>query len=168
LLISQEYREQNRKLHELPNYGNSSGKWGKPVAELAELNQCRTILDYGCGKGDLKVALMNNPNVFEYDPAIEGKDSTPEPADMVVCTDVLEHIEPELIENVLDDLKRVTLKIGYFLINTAAAEKFLPDGRNAHVLQRPLEWWMPKLWERFEIQYMRRQGNDIVLVVTTK
>lgn len=166
MLISADYREQNRKLHERADYGNSSGKWAHPVAELATHNQCRTILDYGCGKGDLKAALSNSPNVLEYDPAIAGKDMPPEPADMVVCTDVLEHIEPECIDAVLDDLKRLTLKIGFFLINTAAAEKTLPDGRNAHVLQRPLEWWLPELWKRFQIQYVKRQGNDLIIVVT--
>jgi len=31
------------------------------------------------------------------------------------------------------------------------AGKVLSDGRNAHLIQKPLSWWLPKLCERFEI-----------------
>jgi hypothetical protein len=53
---------------------------------------------------------------------------------MVACIDVLEHIEPKLLENVLDDLQRVTREIGFFTVSTVLAEKTLADGRNAHLI----------------------------------
>jgi hypothetical protein len=30
--------------------------------------------------------------------------------------------------------------------------KTLPDGRNAHLTQQPLEWWLPKLMSRWDTQ----------------
>jgi len=42
----------------------------------------------------------------------------PSPASFVACIDVLEHIEPELLDNVLDDLRRVTAQIGVFTVHT--------------------------------------------------
>ena len=68
-----------------------------------------------------------------------------------MCIDVLEHVEPELIDNVLDDLQRVTSKKGYFTISCRPASKILKDGRNAHILIQPKEWWKKKLEPRFKI-----------------
>jgi hypothetical protein len=169
LLITPEYRKANKQLHEdKPEYGTSSGRWGKTVAEIANTFGAEYILDYGCGKGELKWALENSPFVREYDPCIEGKDKTPDPQDMVVCTDVLEHIEPELIDNVLDDLRRVTLKVGFFVIDTEPAIKTLPDGRNAHLIQEKQEWWLPKIMQRFSVLNMNATTREIILVVTPK
>ena len=58
-----------------------------------------------------------------YDPAIPIWTDRPEPAEMVVCIDVLEHIEPDFLESVLDDLARVTAKIGVFTVATGPAQK---------------------------------------------
>jgi 2-polyprenyl-3-methyl-5-hydroxy-6-metoxy-1,4-benzoquinol methylase len=169
LLITPEYREANKQLHnDIPEYGTSSKRWGKAVAAIANTFEAKYILDYGCGKGELKWALENSPFVKEYDPCIEGKDQTPDPQDMVVCTDVLEHIEPELIDNVLDDLKRVTKKVGFFVIDTAPAIKTLPDGRNAHLIQEGVDWWLPKLMSRFQLLNMDATSREIVVVVKPK
>ena len=48
-----------------------------------------------------------------YDPAFP-EYGEPRGADLVCCIDVLEHIEPDLLDNVLDDLARITLKHGFF------------------------------------------------------
>jgi hypothetical protein len=32
------------------------------------------------------------------------------------------------------------------------ALKTLPDGRNAHLIQEPVEWWLPKIMQRFDLQ----------------
>ncbi len=34
--------------------------------------------------------------------------------------------------------------------------KVLPDGRNAHLIQQPAEWWMPKILKRFELVTFNR------------
>jgi hypothetical protein len=72
---------------------------------------------------------------------------------------VLEHIEPELLDNVLDDLKRCALKGVFLTINMRPAYKTLADGRNAHLIQKPIEWWLPKLMERWDIMGVTKRGN---------
>ena len=37
--------------------------------------------------------------------------------------------------------------------------KVLPDGRNAHLTQEPIEWWLPKLTDRFDIQTLQKVGD---------
>jgi hypothetical protein len=81
----------------------------------------------------------------EYDPAIPGKDERPEFADLVVCTDVLEHIEPERIGAVLAHLRGLARKAIWCVISTKPSNKTLPDGRNAHILIRPESWWREAL-----------------------
>ncbi len=80
------------------------------------------------------------------------------PADLVCCIDVLEHIEPLYLDAVLADLRRITVNVGMFTIHTGPAMKTLTDGRNAHLIQKPSSWWLPKLCERFEITHLRDIG----------
>ncbi|HET9469625.1 MAG TPA: hypothetical protein VFO24_00885, partial [Usitatibacter sp.] len=79
--------------------------------------------------------------------------------------DVLEHIEPECLDEVLDDLQRVTRKIGFFVIATREAEKTLPDGRNAHLIQEPIAWWAPRLEKRFTVSQVREMAGEFAVVV---
>src|SRR5215472_11827136 len=109
MLISPEYLELQRELHSRGSYGLSSGRWAKPVSVLAAEIGATAVLDYGCGQGYLKQKLADFVPfpIYEYDPAIEGKDEPPSRADLVFCGDVLEHIEPICLEAVLDDLMRL-------------------------------------------------------------
>ena len=150
MLITEEYREQNKQLHaKSEHYGTSGNMWAPVVRQLSESGRL-PILDYGCGKGTLKTALGLAYKVTEYDPAIEGKDTPPEPHPVVVCSDVLEHIEPECLEAVIDDLARVTTETSLFVVHTGPALKTLPDGRNAHLIQQGPTFWLPLILRRFE------------------
>jgi Methyltransferase domain len=120
-------------------------------------------LDYGCGKSLLAKALPWP--IWEYDPAIPGKEESPRAADLVVCTDVLEHIEPEKLPFVLDDLRRCVKKVGYFLIHTGPAAKKLSDGRNAHLIQKSRDWWEKKLGKFFTIGKVIDNPPEVVVVV---
>jgi hypothetical protein len=112
-----------------------------------------TVLDYGCGKGKLKELMppITGLTVINYDPCMDEFSQRPEPADIVVCTDVLEHIEMECLENVLDDLKRLCKKACYVTIAMGEANNYYSDGQNAHLIVKPPEWWIPKLQKRFNI-----------------
>ena len=102
-----------------------------------------------------------------YDPAFPeyGKAVS---ADLVCCIDVLEHIEPELLDNVLDELGAITTRYGLYSIHTGPAIKVLADGRNAHLTQKPSSWWLPRLCERFEIEALNRTGGGFYVLVTPK
>jgi cyclopropane fatty-acyl-phospholipid synthase-like methyltransferase len=108
------------------------------------------VLDYGCGKGALIKYLDNclwphRVKFIGYDPGTKEYDVLTEPADVVVSTDVLEHIEPECLDDVLQHIASLTLKGAYINIHTGKAKAILPDGRNAHLIQQPWDWWQAKL-----------------------
>lgn len=152
-LISEGYRKQNIELHLTnDNYGTSGQKYLSEVEFLIACDNHADVLDYGCGKGTLADGLRPLGRiVHEYDPAIAGKDSQPQPADLVVCTDVLEHIEPPHLNSVIRHLKSLTKSKLFFSIATVPAGKFLPDGRNAHISLHTPDWWRKKLSQSFLI-----------------
>ena len=151
-IITDEYRELNRKLHQdNENYGTSGQHWRNAVRELSEYGR-RSILDFGCGKQTLKKALGPAYRVTGYDPCIEGLDTPPEPHDVVVCGDVMEHVEPDLVMNVLREVRRLCKVRGLFVIGMQPAMKTLADGRNAHLSLHTQEEWVAKLTEAgFEV-----------------
>lgn len=161
--ITPEYLEQNRKLHAVGNYGLSGQRWAPTVLNVCKVAGSRDILDYGCGQRTLERTL--GFPIRNYDPCIPGLDAPPEPADVVVCTDVLEHVEPDCLDEVLDDLKRVTRRIGFFVIANRPAKKTLPDGRNAHLIQEPASWWRPKLEQRFQVSQLQEFTGEFGVVV---
>lgn len=156
-LISDQMLARQQALHlENPTYGGSGPQWVNVVKGLVENvkkdkgeGELPSVLDYGCGKGFLAEEL--DFPIWEYDPAIPGKERLPKPADIVLCTDVLEHIEPDTLDAVLDDLRRVTKKVGVFAIAKAPSLKKFPDGSNVHQITMPKTWWQMKLAEYFQI-----------------
>jgi len=107
-------------------------------------------------------------NVFEYDPGISGKDTSPEPRDYLICIDVLEHVEPDLLYNVLEDLERVIKKKGYLTIAMYPARRILKDGRNAHLIVKDSFWWITKLREHFNILSSKQNGLELNVEVGPK
>ena len=147
MLLTESYKAQNKLLHSAGGYGVKGHSYAERIIALCRAVGSMDVLDYGCGQHSMQKSLPFK--IREYDPCVDGFDATPEPADIVSCTDVLEHIEPECLDAVLDDLKRVTRKLGFFTVDIRPARKFLSDGRNAHLIQEPAEWWFPKLFARF-------------------
>ena len=97
---------------------------------------------------------MNSFQYYPYDPAFP-EYGPPKEADLVCCIDVLEHIEEIFLDNVLNDLKKITKKLGFFTIHTGPAVKILEDGRNAHLIQKTPSWWLPKMCSKFEIKHLQ-------------
>jgi hypothetical protein len=126
------------------------------------------MVDYGAGKGRLSQSIKPDHKVMvcQYDPGVDDISEPPGPTDgLVSCIDVLEHIEPELLDNVLDDLQRITLNVGFFTIHTGPAVKVLSDGRNAHLIQKGYGWWLPKLIKRFDLMNFTQTANGFHVMV---
>lgn len=168
-LISDDYRRMQEELHRNPKYGMASVAYAPLVADVIRAKGFTEILDYGAGKGRLGETLkglVTTPlAIRHYDPAVPAWSAPPEPCELVACIDVLEHVEPELLDNVLDDLRRVTARYGVYAIATGPARKVLSDGRNAHLTQQPAKWWLPKIMERFELVAYNRNNTGFWLVV---
>lgn len=175
-LISPEMVELNARLHrDNLHYGVGGGKHADKVKLIVDKLTTRdkdgkavipSVLDYGCGKSMLAKALPWP--IWEYDPAIPAKAELPRPADVVCCFDVLEHIEPDKLSFVLDDLRRCVQKLGYFVIHTMAAQKTYADGRNTHLIQKGRGWWQAKLSKFFTVARINENGPELHVIVTTK
>lgn len=167
LVASPEYIELQKQLHqERPDYGISGSKRIGVVTALVTKLKPKSILDYGCGKGTLAAGLPFP--IWEYDPCIPGKDAPPRPAELVICTDVLEHVEPEYLSGTLLDLARATQKVCYAVIHTGPAQKTMSDGRNAHLIQEGKDWWKEKLGEFFNIASITEKGVELVVVMSAR
>lgn len=168
--ISKDYLRMNKNLHKRPKgFGGGGARHAEAVVALAKEIGAETLLDYGAGQCKLSEALTGPiailfPNfdfqfkhIQNYDPAITAISAPPQPADIVACTDVLEHIEPSYLGNVLIELYELTRKAAYFEIATRPANKVLPDGRNAHLIVEGEDWWTEKIafhqpWARVDVQ----------------
>jgi hypothetical protein len=102
-----------------------------------------------------------------YDPGVPRFSKDPVPAQMVACIDVLEHIEPEYLDTVLDHLRSLAEGVVFLSIDTGPAQKVLSDGRNAHLIQQPMSWWLPKIFERWEVQTVQLASESGFFVVGT-
>jgi len=166
LLITDEYRDLNTELHERrEDYGTSGVKWAGQIKEMYGTLKAKSILDYGCGKQTLGKALPHLI-VKGYDPAIPDLSDAPEPADLVTCTDVLEHIEPDCLDAVLDDLRRCAVKGIFLTVATRPAVKMLADGRNAHLIQQPAKWWLPKIMDRWDLRLFQAGAGEFAVFAT--
>lgn len=170
-LISDDYRKLNAQLHlEAPEWGRQSMKYWRTVKELADLAHTKSMLDYGCGKQMLKAALEPfGYEVLGYDPAFPALSALPEPARLVICTDVLEHVEPEFLDAVLEDLHRVTLDVALLIIATRESNRRMPDGSSPHRTVQDQAWWTDKIGQRFNtLQTLPIDEKVFGLLVTRK
>ena len=144
----------NKSLHETDNtFGNRGTAGGcatrlpAAITKLSALGACNSVLDYGTGKGALverlRQKLPSHIQIDGYDPAVQKWASKPaaNKYDLVCCFDVLEHIEPGSIESVVFDISSYASKISYAVIDLQPAIKTMKDGRNAHILLAPCDWW---------------------------
>jgi len=163
VLITEEYRKLNEELHATNDgYGRSGHKWADLVRQLIASTNANTVLDYGCGKKTLEQAL--GFEITNYDPAVPGCETPPPPADVVVCSDVLEHIEPDCLSSVLLHIKTCTKEIALLVVATRPAKKTLADGRNAHLIQENINWWLQELGGYFEPLQVNNMGGEFVYI----
>lgn len=151
-MITEEYRKQLVNIHEKTNWGVNSRRAVPQVYNIPELIQnysIQTLFDFGCGQGGLHRYLekkYNLKNAKGYDPCVKKYETIPtETFDMLISLDVLEHIEPEYINDTLELINSKFTKISFLNIHTSKAKRILPDGRNAHLIQEQPEWWKEKV-----------------------
>lgn len=186
-LITDSYRAANRLLHTV-GFGKGGYQWAPAAVGAIMMTRAsrsipiQSVLDYGCGQGTLQWVLVDllqqhglagQVSVQGYDPCVPNSvvNQMPDPADLVMCTDVLEHIEPDLIGNVLKHLASLTQIMGIFSIAMNKSAQVLSDGRNAHVLIKPKEWWDDMLRQYFKdfdftTLPINKPGEHLAYIVT--
>jgi len=124
MTITEGYQDALLALRENYQWGYSGGKYaGETIVNLLEeFPEVETILDYGCGGGTLKEYVedkgITDKKWTMYDPGVEEfKDPPKGKFDLVITTDVLEHVEEIMLNKVLSNLRDLT---GRFLFNEIA------------------------------------------------
>ena len=164
MLITPEYQTLQSQFHlERPDYGISGSKHVEPILNFSKKLNTRDILDYGCGKATLQKGIPFP--IQNYDPCTEEYNRRPQPAAIVVCTDVLEHIEIACLKDVLDDLANLTKHILFVNVACRPAKKFLPDGRNAHLIQETPNWWLTWLLPRFTLHSFQASNGEFTALL---
>ena len=158
---TEEYGEMMRQMHEKGNFGihgYTDIEWSSRalISLVCTLQRPVRVLDYGAGAGTYAEAIhkvFKWVTVTSYDPFHPKFRDNPEPDehDAVICTDVMEHVETECVDNTLKYIASKARFMACFSIALEDANKFLPDGRNAHVTQKSPKWWANKLREHFAL-----------------
>jgi cyclopropane fatty-acyl-phospholipid synthase-like methyltransferase len=107
-----------------------------------------SLIDFGCGRGEMLPLLIEqyNINAIGYDPGVKKFENIPTtPMESLTSTDVLEHVEPEMIDHTLKAINTLFTKSAFLVIASYPAKKKLPDGRNAHLIVESFEWWKTKI-----------------------
>lgn len=148
-MLSNEYRQQLIDMHTKEPWGTKGFKYIERTVNF--IGDCKSVLDYGAGQRTLEIGLREirpDLEIRSYDPGIPEISLDPLPADLVVCTDVLEHIEPDHLTVVLNHIFDLAHKRVYLHVALTKAKRFLPDGRNAHLIQQPTDWWINQIGKR--------------------
>jgi len=170
--ISNEYQETMQGEHSCGNWGSSAYKYsGASVLDvLVSRPYVQTVLDFGAGKCTLEKFIQERlGRAIEwtnYDPGVAGIDVLPGGQfDCVVSTDVLEHVEPERLKDVLRTLAD---KTKYVLVSDIACYptgKRFPSGpyagQDMHLIIEQPEWWRDKIkvtgLTEFEYRHVERR-----------
>lgn len=167
--------DEYRSIHQKdPKYGRSSEKLIPTIDLLIKDLKSRgaihnlqpTILDFGCGKSHAAeiVGTLNNMRPIRYDPAIpELEKIYVSKADIVINTDVLEHLDLAEVNLVLQDIRSMT-ENAFFNIATTSASKHLSTGENAHVTVHSPGWWKRKIEEFYrQAHYIPSSRSSVAL-----
>ena len=164
MLITPEYIELNRILHDQrKDYGSRLrvDRWRDVLRYCADGQR---ILDYGCGKGAMRDYLGDI--VTNYDPVTFPENPDPHP--VVACLDVMEHIEPDCLEDVLEHISGLFQQVAYFVICKKQGSKKLADGRPAHLIVKTSGWWVNKLSKHFKsVEFVKAdvdERNDMTFI----
>jgi 2-polyprenyl-3-methyl-5-hydroxy-6-metoxy-1,4-benzoquinol methylase len=122
----------------------------------------KKVLDVGCGIGQ-GVAIMRNKGIEAYGIDISEKivpfweegnitqfcqvacaDKIPFPDDyfdLVICTEVMEHVPEEGVRDVLREIKRVGKQFFFTIALATAVHKMPHDGSEPHICVKSPQWW---------------------------
>ena len=156
-----------RKPGESTFLGYSLSRWILEIKEIIKINKCRSLLDFGCGKGFLyknkfKINDQEYRNlldcwklddVYLYDPGVKEFSVYPvRKFDGLICTDVIEHIPESDVLQFIDNLFKLSNKFIFVVIATIPATKFFDDGNNIHLCLKTEEEWK-KIFLEFKAKY---------------
>lgn len=145
-MISDSYKEQLQNFHKSKKtFLNSNSKY-IDIKKFVEQYDPKSIIDFGCAQGKLIEELKKDfpliTTIDGYDPGVEEFQELKELTyECLISNDVIEHIEPEYLENTLRLIDNLFYRSAWLIIACYPAKKKLPDGRNAHLIIEPPSFW---------------------------
>tara|TARA_R110001606_G_scaffold232067_1_gene379613 strand:- start:62 stop:724 length:663 start_codon:yes stop_codon:yes gene_type:complete len=159
------------------------------LTNIIKKNNCKTLLDYGCGKGVLYTKNFKdvteviskplnkhwNLDSFKlYDAGYKKHSKYPKGKyDAVICTDVIEHIWKDDLYWFTKELCSFAKKFVFINVACYPAKKTFKDGTNVHVsIYKPQEWGkffqtiqkeFPSIDFYIVTQHQEMQTNGILL-----
>lgn len=151
-----------------PQYGRTGVRTLPYVQALIDDVKGLRILDFGCGKGVLGLKLQEKfgLDVNYFDPYIPEFSAQPTgPFDVVLSTDVLEHVHEDELDDVLAHVASLSTK-AVFIVSLTFADTLLDSGDNAHVTIRSATWWQNRLSKHFPtvVEVATRQDTAVCFV----
>jgi len=142
--------DQYRQLHAAGgDYGSTSIKRAPYILPHVRALRPSSVIDYGCGTSRLWTMIAACcPDVRRYDPAIPELAGRPEPADLLISVDVLEHIHEPDLDGIIADMAALS-KRAVIIIDHHIAKTILPNGQNAHATIKPAAWWQERLQRHY-------------------
>lgn len=140
------------------------------------------VADLGCGTGRASVVLSEFCDVVLVDFTENSRDKEaqelpfvkadlrqpiPVKADFAYCCDVLEHIEPDQVDNVLHNVFAVAKKVFLQISLVEDALGFL-IGQPLHLSVHPFDWWKDKLEAYGKIRYWSDRGATAIFYLERK
>lgn len=171
-LLTAEYKRQITLKHETRPWGGGGASWIPEICRMLQKYGLRdpSVLEYGCGRRTLARDiswLLPQVRLYEYDPGVPGFDTVPQGMfDIIVCTDVMEHVEEQFVDATLDRLHDMAKHGVLFCIATTPAKSMLPNGQNAHVTVREPQWWHDRLARRWGELERRNEFKQYTVVAT--
>lgn len=160
-----------KELHTKDNhYGTTGGDYYDVICMVIDYLKPKTVLDYGCGKGILIKKLgekYTNIKFYGYDPAIEGINKLElEKVDLIINTDVLEHIPEEEINNTIKEISKISQNV-FFGLHHALAYTTLANNENAHCTVKPVFWYYNLLMPYFKNLTILSGRNEYISLALT-
>lgn len=149
-----------------------------------DLFKFNSIYDFGCGKADAYNKRFQDPktknwfnglsdylnvpkeNIHLYDPGVPKYEVDADKSkkfDLVIATDVLEHIPSEDCEDVVDELFARANSLVFISVACYLAGTILADGNNAHCNIKH-----PKYWEHLFLEKSRKYDRYFYAKIITE
>lgn len=151
------YLEQAKQYHKDDKnwQGVALKKFIPAINQIIKDKDIESILDYGCGKAKYHPEEWN---ATKYDPAVPEYQNKPtDKFDLVISTDVLEHIPVDNLKDAIDEIFSYSKKWVFVSVCCRKANAILPNGYNAHATIESAKWWRElfKPYKNYTIEFSK-------------
>lgn len=175
-------KQKYEKIWAVPGYRVNSPGEGL-VDRFSAVASRGSLIDLGCGTGragvklwhlgfdvtlfDLTKTALDKTTIQSGLPFIEGSLwgswLFAAPFDWIYCTDVLEHIPPERIDETLDNMAKLTRRGGFLQIAMFEDGFGSYIGDRLHLTIQSADWWMEKISSRWEVKFFESAGGRLIV-----